>query len=159
MFRIGLGTDIHPFEQGRKLFLGGIEIPHHHGLAGHSDADVVLHAIADALLGALALGDLGDHFPGTPENKDRPSSEILAEVCRLIWSKHYSVSNLDVVIMAEEPKINPYRERIREEVAGILNVKKSAVSVKATTCEKLGAIGRGQGIMAQAVTMLQKKEV
>lgn len=159
MLRIGLGSDIHKFEAGRKLVLGGIEIPHTHGLLGHSDADVVLHALSDAILGAAALGDLGRHFPGDEKNKNRPSSEILKEVCKMIWDKGYEVVNADIVIMAEAPKIAGHRTKMREKIAEIMNVTKYDVGVKATTCEGLGAIGRSEGIYAQAVVLLKKREV
>lgn len=158
MFRIGLGSDIHRFEAGRKLVLGGVEIPHSKGLEGHSDADVVLHALSDALLGALALGDLGKYFPGDEKNKNRPSTEILREVCHMIWNKGYAVVNADIVIMAEAPKLSGYRTKMRHIIAEILNVTRWDVGVKATTCEGLGAIGREEGIYAQAVVMLRKRE-
>lgn len=158
MYRVGLGSDIHPFESGRKLFLGGVQIESNQGLKGHSDADVVLHAIGDALLGALALGDLGEYFPGDAKNKDRDSKEILREITALIWSKGYTVNNLDVVIMAEVPKISPHKDQMREVIAGILNIEKTAVGIKATTSEKLGSIGRSEGIFAQAVVMLVKSQ-
>lgn len=157
MFRIGLGVDVHRFEKGRKLVLGGVEIPHHSGLQGHSDADCVLHAIGDALLGAAALGDLGQHFPEDEKNKNRPSSEILTEICHKIWTKGYKVLNVDVVIMAEEPKISPYREIIADHVGPLMNLEKGCIGIKATTCEGLGAFGRKEGIMVQAVVLLEKK--
>ncbi len=156
MYRIGLGSDIHPFKAGRKLVLGGVEIEYEKGLLGHSDADVVLHALCDALLGASSLGDLGEHFPADESNKDRPSTEILAEVCRKIWDRGLSVVNADIVIMAEEPKLDGHRDAMREIIATILNVDKFRIGVKATTCDKLGAIGRNEGIFAQAVVLLQK---
>ena len=159
MFRIGLGTDIHPFEKGRKLILGGIEIPHDKGLEGHSDADCVLHALSDALLGAAALGDLGDHFPADAKNKNRSSSEILNEVCKMIWDKGYHVSNVDLVIMAEAPKVSPYKEKMAGHIAALLNIEKTDIGIKATTCDGLGAIGRKEGIMVQAVVLLEKKNL
>jgi 2-C-methyl-D-erythritol 2,4-cyclodiphosphate synthase len=158
VFRIGLGIDIHRFEAGRKLILGGVEIPHDQGLLGHSDADCVLHALCDGLLGACALGDLGQHFPSNPENKDRSSVEILKEVCQKVWAKGFKIVNVDVVIMTEEPKISPFRQAICELVAAILNVEKNCVGIKATTCEGLGAVGRKEGLMAQAVVLLEKKK-
>jgi 2-C-methyl-D-erythritol 2,4-cyclodiphosphate synthase len=158
VFRIGLGIDIHRFETGRKLVLGGIEIPHDKGLLGHSDADCVIHALCDALLGASALGDLGQYFPPSDENKDRSSIEILNEVCQMVWTKGLKVINVDLVIMAEEPKIAPYREQMAELLAPILNIEKSVFGIKATTCEGLGTIGRKEGIMVQAVVLLEKKK-
>jgi 2-C-methyl-D-erythritol 2,4-cyclodiphosphate synthase len=137
--------------------LGGVEIPHHSGLGGHSDADCVLHALCDALLGAVALGDLGEHFPSDDKNKNRSSLEILGEVCQKVWARGYKVVNVDVVIMADEPKIAPHREKMCEVIAPVLNIEKTAVSIKATTCEGLGAIGRKEGIMTQAVVLLEKK--
>ena len=110
MFRVGLGSDIHRLVEGRPLILGGIPIQHPKGLLGHSDADVVLHALTDALLGAAGLGDLGQYFPESPENKDRSSSEILREVCVMVWERGFKVINADLVVMAEEPKIQPYKE-------------------------------------------------
>lgn len=157
MFRIGFGSDIHKFTDGRKLMLGGVPIESTRGLLGHSDADVVLHALCDALLGAAALGDLGTYFPATDENKDRDSSEILREVCGRIWERGFKVVNADVVILAEEPKLAPYREAMAERVSVILNVDKSCVGIKFTTCEGLGAVGRAEGICAQAVVLLEKR--
>jgi 2-C-methyl-D-erythritol 2,4-cyclodiphosphate synthase len=159
VYRIGLGTDVHPFESGRKLILGGIEIPHDKGLAGHSDADCVLHALSDALLGAASLGDLGRHFPATQENKDRPSSDILHEVCLKIWAMGYHIVNTDIVIMCEEPSLSSYREAMCLNIATIINVDEHCVSVKATTCDGLGTIGRKEGIAAQAVVLLEKKKL
>jgi 2-C-methyl-D-erythritol 2,4-cyclodiphosphate synthase len=155
VFRVGLGSDIHPFEPGRKLMLGGVEIPHSKGLLGHSDADVVLHALCDALLGAASLGDLGSFFPPDKKNKDRDSSEILSEVCSKVWDKGFQIVNADLVIMAEEPKIAPRREAMKEKIASLLNVPADHIGVKATTCEGLGAIGRSEGIFCQAVVLLK----
>jgi 2-C-methyl-D-erythritol 2,4-cyclodiphosphate synthase len=159
VFRVGLGSDIHKFEEGRKLILGGVEIPHERGLAGHSDADVVLHAIGDALLGAAAMGDLGEFFPENEENKNRASTEILHEICRKIWDRGYKVINTDVVVMAEEPKLAPYREAMASAVAAILNVERNCVGIKATTCEGMGAVGQGLGIFAQAVVLVEKRKL
>lgn len=158
MLRIGLGSDIHRFEKGRKLVLGGVEIPHTHGLEGHSDADVVLHALSDALLGAAALGDLGKYFPGDDKNKNRNSIEILKEVCALVWEKGYKVVNTDIVIMAEAPKLAGYRAMMQEKISEALNVTRQQVGIKATTCEGLGAIGRSEGIYAQAVVLIEKRD-
>jgi 2-C-methyl-D-erythritol 2,4-cyclodiphosphate synthase len=158
VYRIGLGTDIHPFEAGRKLVLGGIEIPYTAGLAGHSDADCVLHALCDGLLGASSLGDLGHHFPANDENKDRSSSDILREVCSKVWALGYGVVNTDIVIMCEAPKLSPYREAMCANIAALINVEVHCVSVKATTCDGLGSIGRKEGIAAQAIVLLEKKK-
>lgn len=138
--------------------LGGVEIPHTHGLEGHSDADVVLHALSDALLGAAALGDLGKYFPGDDKNKNRNSIEILKEVCALVWEKGYKVVNTDIVIMAEAPKLAGYRAMMQEKISEALNVTRQQVGIKATTCEGLGAIGRSEGIYAQAVVLIEKRD-
>lgn len=138
--------------------LGGVEIPHTHGLEGHSDADVVLHALSDALLGAAALGDLGKYFPGDDKNKNRNSIEILKEVCTLVWEKGYKVVNTDIVIMAEAPKLAGYRAMMQEKISEALNVTRQQVGIKATTCEGLGAIGRSEGIYAQAVVLIEKRD-
>lgn len=159
MFRIGLGFDIHKFAEGRPLYLGGILLDAPRGLLGHSDADVVLHALSDALLGAAALGDLGQHFPENETNKDRPSSEILREVCAKIWDRGYKLINADIVIMAEEPRLAPYREAMVEKISAILNVNQNCIGVKATTCEGLGAVGRAEGIAANAIVLLEKIHV
>jgi 2-C-methyl-D-erythritol 2,4-cyclodiphosphate synthase len=158
VFRVGFGTDIHKFEKGRKLVLGGVEIPHGRGLEGHSDADVVLHALSDALLGAAALGDLGQYFPGDEKNKNRPSTEILREVCQMVWAKGFKVVNADIAVMAEEPKLSAHRMAMREKIAAIMNVELPCIGLKATTCEGLGSIGRAEGILAQAVVLLQVRE-
>jgi 2-C-methyl-D-erythritol 2,4-cyclodiphosphate synthase len=158
VYRIGLGIDIHRFEAGRKLVLGGIEIPHDRGLAGHSDADCVLHALCDGLLGACALGDIGQHFPPNEENKDRSSIEILKVVCQMVWARGFKIVNVDLVMMAEEPKLSPFRDSMAELLAPILNIERSCVGIKATTCEGLGSIGRKEGLMAQAVVLLEKKK-
>ena len=162
MYRIGLGSDIHKFaskDSDKKLFLGGVEIPKGPPLEGHSDADVVLHAIGDALLGAAALGDLGEHFPSDAKNKDRSSVEILHQICRMVWDKGHKIVNVDVVIMAEEPKISPHRVDMIKKIAAVMNVNKNQVGVKATTCEGLGAVGRREGIFAQAVVLLEKRKI
>jgi 2-C-methyl-D-erythritol 2,4-cyclodiphosphate synthase len=159
VYRIGLGTDIHRLESGRRLVLGGIEIPYERGLQGHSDGDSVLHALGDALLGAAALGDLGQHFPATAENQNRASAEILHEICLMVWSKGYKVVNADIVIMAEEPRLSDYRDGMAQTIANILNVEKNVIGVKATTCDGLGTIGRKESIAAQAVVLLEKKRL
>ena len=157
--RIGQGFDVHKFENGRPLILGGVTIAHEQGLAGHSDADVLLHAISDALLGALALGDIGQHFPDTdPTYKNANSRKLLRKVVKLIDKKKFKVVNLDCTIIAQAPKMMPYIKQMRELIADDLNIKKSRVSVKATTTETLGFTGRGEGIASQAVVLLSRKQ-
>ena len=157
--RIGNGFDIHPFAENRKLFLGGIEIPHSKGLEGHSDADVVLHAICDALLGALALGDIGKHFPNTdPAYKDIDSKKLLAHVVELVNQHGYETGNLDVMLLAEKPKILSYIPEMQKTISEIMHTSVNQVSIKATTMEKLGSIGREEGIAAFAVVLVFKSE-
>jgi 2-C-methyl-D-erythritol 2,4-cyclodiphosphate synthase len=158
-YRIGLGTDFHQLVAGRKLWLGGMEIPHSKGSLGHSDADVLLHAICDAMLGALNLGDIGIHFPDTDHSlKDIDSKILLGKTFHLIREKGYRIVNLDTVICLEKPKIMTYTEGMRLIIAQILEVSPGDISIKATTTEKLGFIGREEGIMAQAVVLLRKSE-
>jgi 2-C-methyl-D-erythritol 2,4-cyclodiphosphate synthase len=155
-FRIGQGYDIHPFAAGRRLVLGGVEIPHDRGLAGHSDADAVLHAVTDALLGALGAGDIGGHFSDRdPRHEGRPSREFVAETMRMVHARGYRVGNLDVTIHAEEPRLAPYVDAMREILADLLGVARDAANVKATRGEGLGAIGRAEGIAAEAVVLLE----
>jgi 2-C-methyl-D-erythritol 2,4-cyclodiphosphate synthase len=157
MFRIGNGYDVHKLLEGRKLILAGIEIPHHLGLLGHSDADVLVHAIMDGLLGALALGDIGKHFPDTDEKyKGISSMELLKEVSKLIKNKGYEVVNIDSIVAAERPKLKPYIEQMRKNVAEILEIAVDDISIKATTEEKLGFTGREEGIKSYAVVLLKK---
>ncbi len=157
--RIGYGYDVHKFEEGRKLILGGLEIPHTKGLLGHSDADVLLHAITDALLGALALGDIGKHFPDTdPKYKDADSRVLLRDAYALILEKGFELGNLDATIVAQEPKLAPYIYSMREIIAKDLNVDIEDVSVKATTSEWLGFTGRKEGISASATVLMVRKE-
>lgn len=156
--RIGIGYDIHRLVEERKLFLGGVEIPYVKGLLGYSDGDVILHAISDALLGALALGDIGQHFPDTdPNYKDIASKEILQKVANLVAEKKYMVNNIDTAVIAEEPKIMPFKDRMVEAIAGILGIDRSRVNIKATTNEGVGAMGRGEAIAAYAVATLVEK--
>lgn len=156
--RTGIGYDIHRLVEERKLFLGGVEIPYIKGLIGYSDGDVVLHAISDALLGGLALGDIGQHFPNTdPGYKDIASSQILKKVADMVSAKKYSVNNIDVAIIAEEPMVNPFKNKMVERIAGILGIDKSSINLKATTNEGVGAIGRGDAIAAYAVATLVEK--
>jgi len=158
-YRIGLGTDFHQLETGRKFWLGGIEIPHSKGAVGHSDADVLLHAVCDALLGALNLGDIGLHFPDTDHKlKDIDSKILLEKTFRLVQDKGYQIVNLDTVICLEKPKIMAYASQMRTVLSQILETKPDDISIKATTTEKLGFIGREEGIMAQAVVLLRKAD-
>ena len=157
MIRTGIGFDIHRFAQERRLVLGGVEIPHSEGLEGHSDADVLCHALADALLGAVADGDIGQHFPNTdPKWKDADSVELLRHVVGRLKVKGFRVVNVDCVITAEKPKVMPYAQRMRERLAPVLGVTIDDVSVKATTMEGLGAIGRAEGIAVMAVATVEK---
>ena len=157
MTRFGMGYDVHRLVEGRKLILGGIEIPWEKGLLGHSDADVLLHAIADALLGAAALGDIGRHFPDTDERfKGVDSMKLLAEVVRLVREKGYRVGNVDATIVAQAPKLAPYIEEMTENIARVLGVGKDQVNVKATTEERLGFTGSGEGMSAYAVAGIEK---
>jgi 2-C-methyl-D-erythritol 2,4-cyclodiphosphate synthase len=156
MIRVGLGFDVHSFAPNRKLFLGGVEIPYEYGLEGHSDADVVLHAVMDALLGALALGDIGKHFPNTDERYRNIDSTILAQhTWKMIQERGFCVGNMDIMIMAEAPKIGPHVEAMREKMASLFECTKEQVSVKATTMEQMGFIGRKEGIAAHAVVLLE----
>jgi len=156
-FRVGLGHDVHRLVKGRKLMLGGIEVPHTHGLEGHSDADVVLHAICDALLGAAGLGDIGEHFPNTDQKyKGIASSELLKLVNQKIKEASWSIENLDVVILAEEPKLKEIKPKMRYHIAFMLNIDQSQVNIKAGTNEGLGYIGTKEGIAAYAVVLLKK---
>ncbi len=156
-FRIGSGIDFHQLAEGRKLFIGGVEIPHSKGSLGHSDADVLLHAICDALLGALALGDIGIHFPNTsPEYKDI-DSKILLQLCYdKIKEAGYHVVNVDSTVCLEEPKVKPYVSAMCDCIANILEIGNGDVSVKATTTEKMGFAGREEGLVAYATVLLEK---
>ena len=150
--RVGMGYDVHRLAEGEELWLGGIRIEHDRGLAGHSDADVALHAIVDALLGAIANGDIGSHFPPSdPQWKGASSDRFLAHAARLVTDAGYAVGNIDLTIICEAPKIGPHRQAMRERIAALLGVDINAISVKATTTERLGFTGRGEGIAAQAI--------
>ena len=154
--RIGLGYDVHQLVESRKLWLGGIEITHAKGLLGHSDADVLLHAICDALLGAAALGDIGKHFPDTdPHYKGIDSKLLLRHCYELLKQEGYTVGNIDSIIVAQRPKVGPYIQQMRQTIAHILDVDISRISVKATTTEHLGFEGREEGISAHAVVLLE----
>lgn len=155
--RIGYGYDTHQLAPNRKLILGGVEIPHEVGLLGHSDADVLLHAIMDALLGALALGDIGIHFPNTdPAYKNADSLNLLKHVYALIQSKGYKLNNLDAMILAEAPKLKPHFAQMQANIATALNVDLDRISVKATTTETMGPEGRKEGMTSHAVVLLTK---
>ncbi len=155
MIRFGMGYDVHRLTEGRKLIIGGVEIPHKLGLLGHSDADVLLHAISDAILGAAALGDIGRHFPDTdPRYKGADSLKLLGEVARLVAEKGYRVGNVDSTIVAQAPKLAPYIVAMNKNIAETLNIPIDAVNVKATTEEHLGFTGTEQGISAYAVAGL-----
>ncbi|HEX9758982.1 MAG TPA: 2-C-methyl-D-erythritol 2,4-cyclodiphosphate synthase [Nitrospiria bacterium] len=157
MNRVGIGYDVHPFSPNRPLIIGGTVIPYPQGLAGHSDADVLVHALCDALLGALGSGDLGTHFPDSdPAFKGISSMVLLDRVFKMVREKGYEVQNLDVIILAEEPKMGPYKTEIRSRIAKALDVSETSVNIKATTQEGLGFIGRKEGIAAQAICSLSK---
>lgn len=156
--RIGHGYDVHKLTEGRELIIGGVNIPHHLGLLGHSDADVLLHAVSDALLGSLSLGDIGKHFPDTDEQyKDADSLELLACVYELIKERGYEVGNVDATILAQEPKLAPYIPQMRLNIARALETELDNISVKATTEEGLGFTGEKKGIAAHAVCLVYKK--
>ncbi len=158
MFRIGHGYDVHRLVEGRKLILGGVEIEHTLGLLGHSDADVLLHAVSDALLGAAALGDIGGMFPDTdPAFKDADSLELLKAVVKRINENGYTVGNIDATVIAQKPKLKPHIEKMRENIAFACGVELSQVNIKATTEEKLGFSGREEGIAAHSVCLLSAK--
>ena len=154
--RIGQGFDVHALAEGRKLIIGGVTIPHERGLVGHSDADVLLHAICDALIGAAALGDIGRHFPDTdPRYAGIDSRKLLREVAHLLLARRYQVANIDATVIAQAPKLAPFILTMRENIAADLGIAIEDVNVKAKTAERLGAIGRGEGIAAQAVVLIE----
>lgn len=158
MYRIGQSSDIHQLAQGRELILGGVKIAHDKGCLGHSDADVLLHAVAESILGALAMGDLGKHFPDTdPKYAGINSMVLLKEVAGLMLEAGYVINNLDALIMIEKPKMAPHIEAMRKNIADCLNCDISQVSVKATRGEGLGFVGREEGVLAQCITMVKKK--
>lgn len=155
--RIGIGYDVHQLVPDRKLWLGGVEVPHTLGLLGHSDADVLIHAICDALLGAAALGDIGKHFPDKdPLYKDIDSKILLRRCGELLAAEGYRIENIDSIIVAQRPKVGPYIPQMRQTMADILGLEAGQVSVKATTTERLGFEGREEGISAQAVALINK---
>lgn len=157
-FRVGIGYDLHAFESGGKLILGGVEIPYQSGLRGHSDADVLLHSISDALLGAAALGDIGHHFPDTdPAYKNANSMKLLENVRQMLTDQQYEVVNVDATIIAESPKMQSHINEMRKNISTALGCEVSQISVKATTNEKLDAIGRKEGIAVHSVVLLNKR--
>jgi len=156
-FRIGFGIDFHQLAAGRELWIGGVKIPHEKGALGHSDADVLLHAICDALLGAACLGDIGIHFPNTsPEFKNIDSKILLQRTMELVMKENYSVVNVDSTICLEEPKIKNFTKQMQQIISGIVGVKENDISIKATTTEQMGFIGRSEGLAAYATVLLQK---
>ena len=156
MIKVGQGFDVHQLVNGRKCIIGGVDIPFSKGLDGHSDADVLLHAISDAILGAAALGDIGKHFPNTnPLIKDINSREILKKVISLLQQKKYSIVNIDATVICEFPKLTPYIDQIKKNIASDCNIDLDRVNVKATTTETLGFTGRGEGIAVQAICLIE----
>lgn len=159
IFKIGLGYDIHPFSEGRKLVLGGIEIPYQKGLKGHSDGDVLIHAIMDALLGALGLPDIGFFFPNNDEKyRNIESTVLLREVLKMVKKENFKIENIDAAIIAEEPKILPYRERIISNLSYHLSISQENINIKATTNEGVGFIGKKEGIAVLVVALLSKEK-
>ncbi|WP_347321533.1 2-C-methyl-D-erythritol 2,4-cyclodiphosphate synthase [Rossellomorea sp. RS05] len=158
MFRIGQGFDVHQLVEDRPLIMGGITIPYEKGLLGHSDADVLLHAVADGCLGAIAAGDIGKHFPDTDEEfKDADSAKLLQHVWAMVKEEGYELGNIDCTIIAQKPKMAPYIDEMRARIAELLEADPSQVNVKATTSEKLGFTGRGEGIAAQTTVLVKQK--
>ena len=158
MFRVGQGFDVHEFAKDRPLIIGGVTIPYEKGLIGHSDADVLLHTVTDAALGAIGEGDIGRHFPDTdPEFKDADSAKLLQYIWNIVEEKGYKLGNVDCTIIAQAPKMAPYITQMRDRIAELLNAEPSQVNVKATTTENLGFTGRGEGIAAQATILLIQK--
>jgi len=156
MYRIGQGIDFHQLEEGRDLCLGGVKIPHIKGCIAHSDGDVLLHAICDALLGSLGLGDIGIHFPNTDPVYQNADSKVLLQRCyNMVREKGYWLVNVDSTLVLEEPKIKPYVQQMQQTIANILHLNHEDVSIKATTAETMGAVGRGEGIMAMATVLVQ----
>jgi 2-C-methyl-D-erythritol 2,4-cyclodiphosphate synthase len=156
MIKVGQGFDVHQLVSGRKCIIGGVEIPFDKGLDGHSDADVLLHAISDAILGAAGLGDIGKHFPNTdPSIKNIDSRNILKKIVLLLHEKKYSIINIDATVICELPKLTPYIDRMKNNIASDCNIEINAVNIKATTTETLGFTGRGEGIAAQAICLVE----
>lgn len=159
MYRIGLGFDIHKTSEERELFIGGIKIPSKFGLLGHSDADVLIHSICDAILGALALGDIGEHFSDKdPKNKNKRSSFFLKKIIKLLKDRNFRIVNIDSTIICEKPKMLKYKRKIKQSLASIMKMNIDDISVKATTFEKLGPIGNNEGIACKTIALLEKKK-
>lgn len=159
-YRTGIGFDAHPFTEGRPLMLGGVEIDHPQGLAGYSDADVLAHAVADALLGAAGLKDIGHYFPDNdPAWKDASSLDILKQVAGMVGNKGCRIGNVDAVVVAEAPRVAPYRDRMRESLAGAMGISPADVNIRGTTTEKMGFTGRGEGIAAMATALIECESV
>jgi len=157
MYRVGIGYDVHKLEEENELILGGVSIPYHKGTVAHSDGDVVIHAICDAILGAASLGDIGHFFPDNDDQyKDINSKILLKEVFKMIEKLGYSIVNVDVSIILEEPKLKDYLNEMKFEISNCIKVSKENINIKATTSEKLGFIGRGEGVACQAITLLTK---
>ena len=156
-YRIGSGVDFHQLAEGRELWIGGVKLPHHKGALGHSDADVLLHAICDALLGALALGDIGTHFPDSNmEFRNIDSKILLQKTMSMITAQGYKAVNADCTLCLQEPKIKPFVDEMKTVIAGIMNISNNDISIKATTTEEMGFVGRGEGLMAYATVLLKK---
>jgi len=157
-YRIGIGYDIHRLVEGRKLVLGGVEVPYVKGLLGHSDGDALLHAVCDALLGAIGEADIGEHFPDTdPKYHDISSVELLKIVADLVKKQDYKISNIDTVVIAQEPVLSPFKKQIQEKIAGVLKIKENCVNIKAKTNEGLGEIGQKQAIACYALATLSRE--
>jgi len=158
--RVGIGFDVHPLVEGEKLILGGVQIPYKSGLKGHSDADVLTHALMDALLGAMARGDIGQHFPDTdPVYRGIDSLLLLEKVNLFMKEENYLINNIDLVVVAEKPKISPYYSEIKNNYIRVLNIKEDQINIKATTTEKMGFTGRGEGIAAQAIVLIKEEDL
>ncbi|MFW6264578.1 MAG: 2-C-methyl-D-erythritol 2,4-cyclodiphosphate synthase [Bacillota bacterium] len=156
--RIGIGFDVHKFQKGRSLIIGGVDISYQYGLEGHSDADVLTHALMDAILGALGRGDIGKHFPDNdPEYKDINSLKLLGKVKEFLITDNYKISNIDMIIMAEEPKMAPFYSKIKSNYTNVLNISSEIINIKATTTEQLGFVGRKEGMAAQVVVLLCRR--
>ncbi|NNC86025.1 MAG: 2-C-methyl-D-erythritol 2,4-cyclodiphosphate synthase [Bacteroidia bacterium] len=154
-WKVGFGFDVHQLTENREFFIGGIVVPHSHGALGHSDADVLIHAICDALLGALSLGDIGTHFPDNdPKYKDIDSKVLLKEVVEIIKNENYAIGNIDSTVCLEVPKLSPHIPAMKKTLAGILQIPETDISIKATTNEKMGFVGRKEGVAAYAITLL-----
>ncbi len=157
MIRVGIGYDFHQFADGRRLILGGIEIPAVRGLQGHSDADVVLHSICDALLGAAGKGDIGDHFPDTDESyRDISSKVLLKKVLTILKQDKWRINNIDVMVIIEEPKLAPFKDKIKNSIAEVVGIENSRVNIKATTMERMGPVGRSEAAASEAVVLIKK---